>query len=409
MESPDLSVENLVLERRQLRIAVVTETYPPEINGVAMTTRRFVDGLLELGHQVQLIRPRQNGDQAPAKHDNFRETLARGVPIPRYDTLKMGLPVRNVLIRQWNDDRPDIVQIVTEGPLGWSALSAARKLQLPVVSEFHTQFDSYSAHYGLGWLKRSVSAYLRRFHNRSDLTLVPTQALRCALLAAGLRSVDVVARGVDTQLFNPAKRDLTLRRSWGASDDDLVVTCVGRLAPEKNLDLLLEAFSAILELRPTARFVFVGDGPSRRQIASTRANGTVLAGMRTGEDLARHYASSDLFLFASKTETFGNVTAEALASGLPVVAFNYAAAAELVRHGVNGFLAPLSDSDEFIANALAASNAATLALLRSRAASSVAHLRWDVVVAHLVDKFERTIHCHFRPNHVDNRIVLAQD
>lgn len=387
----------------------MTETYPPEINGVAMTTGRFVDGLLGLGHQVQLIRPRQTGDQAPARHDNFRETLARGVPIPRYDSLTMGLPARNLLIRQWRDDRPDVVQIVTEGPLGWSALSAARGLRLPVVSEFHTQFDSYSAHYGLGWLKYSVSAYLRRFHNRSDLTLVPTQTLRSALLASGFRSVDVVARGVDTQLFDPMKRDTSLRKSWGARDSDLVITYVGRLAPEKNLELLLSAFSAIRRIRPTASLILVGDGPSFNQIASMKAEGIVLAGMRMGEDLARHYASSDLFLFASKTETFGNVTAEALASGLPVVAFDYAAAAELVRHDVNGFLATLPDSNEFITHAVAAADDVTLARLRSRAASSVAHLKWDAVVGRLVEKFERVIYSHSRSSHVDSRIVLAQD
>lgn len=409
MEWMDVTVEKMVRERRQLRIAVVTETYPPEVNGVAMTTGRFVEGLLRLGHQIQLIRPRQSGEQEAAGRDNLRETLARGVPIPRYDSLKMGLPAKSALIRQWKQDRPDVVQIVTEGPLGWSALSAARRLRLPTVSEFHTQFDSYSTHYGLGWLRYPVSAYLRRFHNRSDLTLVPTQALRTTLIARGVRSVDVVARGVDTRLFNPAKRDTTLRKSWGAGDRDLVVACVGRLAPEKNLELLIQAFSAIREFRPDARLVLVGDGPSRTQIASIRTEGIVLAGMRTGEDLSRHYASADLFLFPSETETFGNVTAEALASGLPVVSYDYAAAAELVLHGQNGLLAPFSDSNAFITSAVRASDAAMLARLRPHAAASVAHLDWEAVVLRLAERFERVIHCQEGASHVDSRIVLAQD
>lgn len=409
MEWIDVSVEKLVKERRQLRIAVVTETYPPEVNGVAMTTGRFVEGMLRLGHQIQLIRPRQSGERNPATRENMRETLARGVPIPRYESLKMGLPARSVLIRQWKQERPDIVQVVTEGPLGWSALSAAKRLRLPVVSEFHTQFDSYSTHYGLGWLRYPVSAYLRKFHNRSDLTLVPTQALRTSLIATGFRSVDVVARGVDTRLFSPAKRDVALRRTWGAGDDDLVVAYVGRLAPEKNLELLIQAFSAIREFRADARLVLVGDGPSRAQIASIRADGVVLAGMRTGEDLSRHYASADLFLFPSETETFGNVTAEALASGLPVVSYDYAAAAELVRHGQNGLLAPLSDSNAFMASAVTASEAATLARLKPQAAASVAHLEWDAIVARLVERFERVIHCQQGASRVDSRIVLAQD
>ena len=409
MEWMDVSVEKLVKERRQLRIAVVTETYPPEVNGVAMTTGRFVEGLLRLGHQIQLVRPRQSREQDTASRVNLRETLARGVPIPRYDSLKMGLPARSVLLKQWKQERHDIVQIVTEGPLGWSALSAARRLRLPVVSEFHTQFDSYSSHYGLGWLRYPVSAYLRRFHNRSDLTLVPTQALRTTLIASGFRSVDVVARGVDTRLFNPAKRDTALRKTWGAHDGDLVVAYVGRLAPEKNLELLIKAFSAIREFRADARLVLVGDGPSRAQIASIRADGIVLAGMRTGEDLSRHYASADLFLFPSETETFGNVTAEALASGLPVVSYDYAAAAELVRHGHNGLLAPFADSNAFITGAVTASEAAVLSRLKPQAAGSVAHLEWDAIVARLVERFERVIHCHRGASLVDSRIVLAQD
>lgn len=409
MDSSHVCIEQLTLSRRQFRIAVVTETYPPEVNGVAMTTGRFVDGLLRLGHQIQLIRPRQRGDDEPTQQENLRETLSRGVPIPRYNHLKMGLPARSALLAQWAEDRPDVVQIVTEGPLGWSALSAARRLRLPVVSEFHTNFDAYSTHYGLGWLKRPVTAYLRRFHNRSDLTLVPTRALQQALLGAGYRAVEVVARGVDTSLFNPARRSDSLRGSWGAGYDDLVITYVGRLAPEKNVNLVLQAYAAIRRERANARLLLVGDGPARAQIDSRKTDGVIFAGMRAGEDLACHYASADLFLFSSETETFGNVTAEALASGLPVVAFDYAAAAELVRHGENGLLAAPANRTEFVAQAVAAANPQTHARLRTAAATSVAHLDWAMVVVRLVERFEAAISRHRLPGHVQGRILVAPD
>lgn len=409
MDSSHVCIEQLTRSRRQIRIAVVTETFPPEVNGVAMTTGRFVDGLLRLGHQIQLIRPRQRGDDEPTQQENLRETLSRGVPIPRYNHLKMGLPARSALQKQWAEDRPDVVQIVTEGPLGWSALSAARKLRLPVVSEFHTNFDAYSTHYGLGWLKRPVTAYLRRFHNRSDLTLVPTRALQQALLGAGYRAVEVVARGVDTGLFNPSRRSDSLRGSWGAGNDDPVITYVGRLAPEKNVDLVLQAYGAIRRERANARLLLVGDGPARGQIESRKTDGVIFAGMRVGADLASHYASADLFLFASETETFGNVTAEALASGLPVVAFDYAAAAELVRHEKNGLLATPADPTEFIAQAVAGANPQMHARLRNAAAASVAHLDWTVVVARLVEKFEAAISRHRALSHVQGRILVAPD
>ena len=391
MDAGDFSVEQLGSGSRQLRLAVVTETFPPEINGVAMTTGRLVDGLLRLGHQIQLIRPRQGRNDTAIQGDGLSETLSQGMPIPRYNHLKLGLPARSALLAQWTRNRPDVVQIVTEGPLGWSAMSAARKLRLPVVSEFHTNFDAYSAYYGVGWLKRSVTAYLRRFHNRGDLTLVPTRAMQHMLLRAGYRAVDVVARGVDISLFNPSRRCAALRASWGVGPDDLVVSHVGRLAPEKNLALLLRAFDAIARSRPAAKLLLVGDGPSRRQLEAQRHGQLVFAGMRTGEDLASHYASSDLFLFPSVTETFGNVTSEALASGLPVVAFDYAAAAELIEHDRNGVRVPFGDEARFIEQAVAAATPDNPARLRARAAGSVQHLDWASVVHRLVEKLEIAI------------------
>lgn len=134
MES--IRIEQLPANRRSLRLAVVTETYPPEVNGVAITLSRFVEGLRERGHEIQLIRPRRDAAQRPARDPGLEEVLTRGMPIPRYPELKMGLPAKGVLIRQWALRRPDLVHIVTEGPLGWSALQAANKLKLPSVPIF---------------------------------------------------------------------------------------------------------------------------------------------------------------------------------------------------------------------------------------------------------------------------------
>ncbi|MBR0566698.1 glycosyltransferase, partial [Azoarcus sp. L1K30] len=262
MDAP-LSLQHLAHSARQLRIAVVTETYPPEVNGVAMTTGRVVDGLLQLGHRVQLVRPRQGAADQAASVEGFEEVLSRGLPIPKYNHLKMGLPARSALQRMWSLRRPDVVQVVTEGPLGWSAVAAARKLRLPVITEFHTNFHSYSRYYGMGWLKQPVEAYLRRFHNKGERCLAPTAELAGQLMRSGIRRVDVVARGVDTRLFSPQKRDATLRAAWGADDETLVVAVVGRVAPEKNLGLAVRAFEALRRKRPNVSLLFVGDGPAR--------------------------------------------------------------------------------------------------------------------------------------------------
>ncbi|TVO54387.1 glycosyltransferase family 4 protein [Denitromonas halophila] len=394
MDASLLSYVELPADAGRLRVAVVTETYPPEINGVSLTTARVVDGLVRHGNSVMLVRPRQNAGDVAAQEAHYEEMLSRGLPIPRYPHLKMGLPARSALIRLWSVKRPDVVLVVTEGPLGWSALAAARKLRLPTITEFHTNFHSYSTYYGVGWLKTPVKAYLRRFHNKGDVCLVPTRALAASLQRDGVRQIEVVPRGVDTDLFTPARRDEALRASWGAEPHTLVVAVIGRLAPEKNLALAIRAFEAIQQRVPEARLLFVGDGPSRESL-SRRYPEHGYAGMRTGEDLAAHYASADMFLFPSLTETFGNVTTEALASGLPVVCFDYAAGAERVRDGDNGALAPVADENAFVDAALrvAGDRCGRLAMAKA-ARQSVQNLGWPAVAAQMVQLMTGIIKQH---------------
>ena len=388
MDRAGLVCQELVSQQTSLRVAVVTETYPPEINGVAMTTGRMVDGLVAAGHRVDLIRPRQAHEGGIVLDadgtDGVEEMLSRGIPIPRYANLQLGLPARKVLLRRWSVQRPDVVQVVTEGPLGWSALAAARKLHLPVISEFHTNFHRYSGHYGIGWLKRPIAAYLRKFHNRADLTLVPTRALRDELAGHGIPRVDVVSRGVDTLLFDPARRSAELRRSWGVGPDDLVVLYVGRIAPEKNLALLEQAYVALKARVPAARLVMVGSGPAQAGMRG-RLPDVIFAGPQVGEQLAAHFASGDLFLFPSLTETYGNVVAEALASGLPVVAYRDAAALELITPGVHGHLAEPGDERGFVHGAVQLAESPELrARMRLAARERVASLAWRAIVDSLV-------------------------
>jgi glycosyltransferase involved in cell wall biosynthesis len=331
-----------------LTVALVTETYWPEVNGVAMTLGHLVAGLSAKGHRVMIVRPRQKHEKSGWLENG--QLLIPGVPLPGYTELRFGLPVGNLLRQTWSARLPDIVHIATEGPLGLSALAAAQELEIPVVSTFHTNFHSYSRHYGLGWLKGSVERYLRWFHNRTLATLVPTAALARTLTRQGFRNVDVLSRGVDTQLFHPARRSNALRASWEAAENDPVIMVVGRVAAEKNLPLALRAFIAIREARPEARMICVGDGPLRESLVRRHPE-CRFVGTKYGEDLAQHYASADVFLFPSLTETYGNVVSEALASGNAVVGFDYAAASELIENGVNGLRVPAGDEATFIAAA----------------------------------------------------------
>lgn len=388
-ELPAFVVDQLPAARRSLRVACVTETWPPEVNGVSVTLARIVEGLQQRGHALQLVRPRQGVDGGAAagaeSGPRLHEVLMRGLPVPRYPDLRMGVPSKRALVRLWSAQRPDVVHIATEGPLGWSALQAARHLKLPIASDFRTNFHAYSRHYGVGWLHKPIMAYLRKFHNHTQCTMVPTDALRRELATLGFQRLVVVSRGVDTERFSPQHRDAALRASWGAAPDDLVICCVGRLAPEKNLALLLQGYQALLQRQPRARLVFVGSGPMEAELRA-RCPQAIFAGQRQGHDLAAHYASADLFAFASLTETFGNVTTEALASGLPVLAFDHAAAGQLVRSGHNGLLAPYAngqgDSQAWLAGLLAlADDVAGRAAMAHAARQGTAPLGWDGIVA----------------------------
>jgi glycosyltransferase involved in cell wall biosynthesis len=372
-------LEDYPATRPSLRIAVVTETWPPEVNGVAMTLAKLVQGLSHRNHDVQLIRPRQTKTESPLNDSSLEEVLMRGMPIPRYPELKLGLPSKKTLVKTWTLRRPDVVHIATEGPLGWSALQAAKVLKLPVTSDFRTNFQSYSKHYGVGWLRKPIVAYLRKFHNATACTMVPTRELMRTLSENGFANLKVVARGVDTKLFNISKRDTSLRISWGATENTKILISVGRMAPEKNLDQVLKTYEALKHTDQAFKLVMVGDGPLRSQFQQ-RYPDIIFPGMLSQSNLAAYYASSDLFVFPSQTETFGNVTLEALASGIPVLAFDCAAARDWVQTGINGWLVAENNPDGFAAQAVAIFNSKdALDQITQSTRQQVVHLDWDQI------------------------------
>lgn len=377
-ETP-IVLEDYPATRPSLRIAVVTETWPPEVNGVAVTLAKLVQSLSYRNHDVQLIRPRQAKTDFPLQDSSLEEVLMRGMPIPRYPELKLGLPSKKTLIKAWTLRRPDVVHIATEGPLGWSALQAAKVLKLPVTSDFRTNFQSYSKHYGVGWLRKPIVAYLRKFHNATACTMVPTKELMRTLGENGFLNLKVVARGVDTKLFNMHKRDLNLRASWGANDNTKVLISVGRIAPEKNLEQVLKTYEALRFMGESVKLVMVGDGPLKDQFQQ-RFPSIIFPGMLSQSELAAYYASADLFVFPSQTETFGNVTLEALASGIPVLAFDCAAARDWVQPNINGWLVDEDNHAGFAAQAAAVmSHPELFDRVTQTTRQQVVHLDWNQI------------------------------
>lgn len=359
-----------------MRYAIVTETYPPEVNGVALTVHGLEQGLRAGGHTVELVRPRQTSDGSAEVGNTL---LVSGAALPRYPGLRFGMPAPIRLGRSWQQQRPDAIYIATEGPLGWSALRCARRLGIPVATGFHTRFDEYLPDYGAAWLQAAALRWMRRFHNQADATVVPTRELQGFLQEQGFQRVRMLARAVDSQQFDPAHRDPRLREEWGIDGNGFAALYVGRIAAEKNLGLAVKAFRRLQQLRPKARFVLVGDGPARARLQQENPD-FLFCGVQRGHALARHFASGDLFLFPSRSETFGNVTLEAMASGVATVAFDYGAAREYLRNGSNG--AAVDTDEQFIEATLRlASDDAQREALGQQAARDMKRLHPQQVVA----------------------------
>lgn len=408
--STDCSVPNQIGSQQnnatRACFALVSETYRPEVNGVANTLGYWVDGLKRRGYSVQIIRPRQHSKDLGSQSENERQITCFGLPIPRYSELKFGLPNGAKIKQLWQQQRPLAVYIATEGPLGWSARRAAAALDIPVVSGFHTNFQSYSQFYGLAWLERLILRYLRSFHNQTCATLVPTQTQQQYLEQCDFKAVSVISRGVDNARFSPNKRDPALRATWQRAADmpteQMVFIYVGRLAHEKNVMQLGHAFKALEREGIKPVVVFVGDGPARAALEQACPK-AIFAGVRKGEELARYYASADVFLFPSKTDTFGNVVTEAMASGLAIVAYNDAAAKEHLVHEQSAMLAELNDDAGFIQYIKRlAQEPNTVARLAKAGHAKAQNISWDAVTERFLKALLAS--CHVNTDHAHHLV-----
>jgi phosphatidylinositol alpha 1,6-mannosyltransferase len=328
-----------------VRIALVTDTYTPQVNGVTTVTRRMVHALAERRVAVAVVAPRY--PDASAGVDELR---IRSVPFPPYPAIRLSVPLVHEVRSFLDAFAPDLVHVVTEGPLGWIGRGFALKRRLPLVTSFHTDFPRYCRHYGAAVLEPTVWQWLRWFHGPAKLTHTPGEAVRQALHRRGIRQAVVWGRGVDAVRFHPGRDRARWRRALEVSDEAALVLHVGRLAPEKNLDTLERAWTAARgALGARAVFAVAGDGPLSRRLES-RMPWARRVGFLERDDLADLYAAADLCVLPSETETCGLVALEAMASGVPVVAANAGGLQESVHHGVNGLIGEPEDAAGFTAH-----------------------------------------------------------
>ncbi len=317
-----------------MRIAYVTESFPPDVNGVAHTAVRVAEHLLSRGHQPLVIAPEPaSGAHRPDRGLDFPVVRVRSVGVPVYPGFRVGLPGSSVR-EAVAGHKADLVHLAGPFVLGAGGCAAAVDQGLPMVAVYATDLPAYARTYHAGSLGQAIAWWrLRKIHNAADRTLAPCTATAADLLEHGIERVQVWARGVDCVRFDPAKRSESLRAEL-APAGELIVGYVGRLAVEKRLDLLDQ-----VAMLPGVRLVMVGSGP--HEAAVRRAVPTALyLGQRGGEDLARIYASLDVFVQAGPHDTFGHTLQEAAASGLPVIAPAAGGPLDLVRDGITGFLVP---------------------------------------------------------------------
>jgi len=371
-----------------VKLAIVTETFPPEINGVAMTFGVIASELGRRGHSVAVYRPWRRDLPDSRLPSDYLQVPMAGVPIPGYPLLRLGLPAGSRFRRLWSRDRPDLVHVATEGPLGLSAIRAARALAIPVTSSFHTNFHAYTRHYKISLLRDLALGWLRHVHNLTRRTFAPTSDMCLELGSVGFRNLSVLSRGVDTRQFRPERRSCALRSDWQAGPDDPVVIHVGRMAAEKNYPLLFRAYAAMKRANPACRFVLAGEGPLKRALMRAHPD-CVFAGFFSRDEIGRYYASADIYVHASLTETFGNVLTEAMASGLAAAGFDYAAARIFMRDGETGLTAPCEQPDGLVAAAVRlATEPALRARLRAAARLAVEAQSWERVIARFESDLE---------------------
>ncbi len=329
--------------RPELRLALFTGNYNYIKDGVALTLNRLVGFLERRGIPVLVIAP--TGPK-PAFEATGELISVPSLPIPFRSEYRISLGLSRKARRRLEAFRPTLFHIAVPDILGYRALKLAGTWKVPVVASFHTRYDTYLKFYGLDLLESLGRKYFRYFYNRCAQVYPPSESMADIIRTEGLaQNVRVWSRGVDAEHFSPAKRSLEWRRSLGVADDEVIVAFVGRLVKEKNTGILVRVFETLARQGTPFRAMIVGDGPEEARMKAALPHG-IFTGFLHGDELARAYASADVFLFPSESETFGNVTLEAMASGLPAVCANASGSRSLVVDGVTGYLVdPTSEAD----------------------------------------------------------------
>jgi glycosyltransferase involved in cell wall biosynthesis len=373
-----------------VRIALFSEVYWPMVSGVGVTLLRLTRALEERGHQVRVYSASYPLD--PGQKDRPEVHRSPSIPLFLYPDVQWAFPRLRDVLEDAADFRPDVVHVATEFALGMTGLKVARQLRLPVIASAHTDYEQYAARYGVDWAVRAGWRYLRWFYGQSHRVLCPSRVYQEHLRSRGVTHTGIWSRGVDPNSFHPRFRSEAYRRAIGVEPGDLLVTYIGRIAREKNLALLLEAWDLLAPDRGSARLALVGRGPLEAEIRGREIPGVHVTGLMDGRALATAYASADIFAFPSATETFGNSLLEAMGSGLPSLVAAAGGVLEFSQHGGNAWLVE-PNSVAAIAQGLRRllQDAGLRRRLAEGALQTARERRWDEVYDRLLEDYQDAI------------------
>ena len=382
------------MDPKDLRVALFSGNYNYVRDGANQALNRLVGYLLRQGAQVRVYSPTT---YTPAFEPTGDLVSVPGLPIPGRSEYRLPLALTPRLRRDLAEFRPNVVHISSPDIVGHRAVTWARKRKIAVVASVHTRFDTYCAYYGLQFLEPLARNIMRRLYHRCEVVMVPAESTAAILRAQRMnRDITTWTRGIDREQFNPERRDMAWRRSIGIGDDEAVIAFLGRIVMEKGLDVFADAIRTLDQRGVPHRVLIIGEGPARPWFEE-QLPGAIFLGQQTGTDLARALASADVFLNPSTTEAFGNVTLEAAASGLPVVAAVSTGATNIVRDGISGMLVTPDEADEFADALEMYVRDPELRKRHGEAGLAVAQtMDWDTInaaavraYAHAIDKRER--------------------
>ena len=360
----------------KLRIAVVTEAFLPQVNGVTNSVLRLLEYCKEQGHEVLIIAPESDG--APTRYLDFKIKHVPSISMKKL--IPMGVP-RKYLEPLLEGFAPDVIHLASPIFLGHYVARIAKRMGIPTVSVYQTDIAGFARHYGLTIAHNTLKKWVSRIHQASDLTLAPSKWACRDLESSGVKNVRLWKRGVDLVNFQPARRDESLRANIVGKSEKLIIGYVGRLANEKRLDDLM-----ILDQQPHLQLVIVGDGPAASRFKKELPNARFV-GYQSGTELARYVASFDIFVHTGKHETFCQAIQESLASGVPVIGPDTGGPVDLIEHGVTGLLIDTADSHALLEAVETLRSHSSFDLMQLAARRAVEHRTWDYINAQLIEHY----------------------